>query len=156
MTAAVVPRYAQRLQERSDSIRQARAAGASASAPAAPGTRGGAAMSEVAGRWTGMVLVRRDSIPLTLTIGPNGEGTARLGDQTDTALAGVQLSNGWLTARFRGEILGADAAGPAALARHTILLNVRRRGDRLTGWASVIANSDRSYGAVSYRTELAR
>lgn len=155
MTAAVVPRYAHRLQQWSDSIRQARAAGSSASAPAAPGTRGGAALSEVAGRWTGMVLVRRDSVPLTLTIGPDGRGSVRLGEHPDT-LAGVQLSNGWLTARFRGEILGADAAGPAALARHMIVLNVRRRGDRLTGWASVIANSDRSYGAVSYRVELAQ
>jgi CubicO group peptidase (beta-lactamase class C family) len=168
MTSAVVPSYAEIRRARADSARQARAA-RGGNEPAADVA---ASAREVAGRWSGTILVRAERIPFTITVDAEGRGVARLGDQAETPLENLHFEGGWLSGRFTGEVLGADAAGPAARGRHMIVLHLKvgnrdsgignrestegSGAQRLHGWASVIANADRSYGAVSYRVELAR
>jgi hypothetical protein len=159
MTAAVAPRYASereaRRLARAERARQEMAArrddGASGAAGASADDRPRPAA--LAGRWTGSILVHGDSVPLALDIPVRGAARARLGSQPETGLA-VRIQdeqNGRMTARFEGEILGADAAGPAAAGSHPIVLTLQLRGSALTGWASVLTTRQLMYGAVSYR-----
>ena len=159
MTAAVAPRYASereaRRLARAERARQEMAArrddGASGAAAADVDDRPRPAA--LVGRWTGSILVHGDSVPLVLDIPVRGAARARLGSQSETGLA-VRIQDeqdGRMTARFEGEILGADAAGPAAAGSHPIVLTLRLRGEALTGWASVLTTRQLMYGAVSYR-----
>jgi CubicO group peptidase (beta-lactamase class C family) len=159
MTSAVVPEFARVRQARADSIRQARAAAgpaaaAGATVPAVPAAT--SPLEPVAGMWRGALLVRGDSVPLVVTITSDGSGTARLGDGPEAELANLRLTDGWVTAGFRAEVPGPEAAGPNAHGPHNVVVHLRMRGSGLRGWASVIARSDLAYGAVSYRAELAR
>jgi CubicO group peptidase (beta-lactamase class C family) len=160
MTSAVSPRYADARRKRAEEDRQAdarrdaarAAAGASANGPA-DSTR----PPEFVGRWSGRVLIRDDSVALTLDIPVSGPARLRLGTQPETELAlRFRTPDEWVATRFEGEILGADAAGARAQGRHPVSLTLTRRGDRLTGWASVMTADSLSYGAVSYRVELGR
>jgi hypothetical protein len=155
MTAAAVPRYASERLARAERARQAMAVrqNAGASGAAAAGADDRPRPAALAGRWTGTILVHDDSVPLALDIPVRGAARARLGSQPETGLA-VRIQdeqNGRMTARFEGEILGADAAGPDATGSHPIVLTLRLRGDALTGWASVLTTRQLMYGAVSYR-----
>ncbi|HUF30490.1 MAG TPA: serine hydrolase domain-containing protein [Gemmatimonadaceae bacterium] len=156
MTAAVVPRYARERDARAERARQALAAqatGSSASAAADSVPRPAA----LVGRWSGMVLVPGDPVPLTFDIPVRGAARVRVGSQPETELA-VRIQDadsGQLTARFEAEILGADAAGPEARGLHTVAITLRLRGNALSGWASVLTTRELSYGAVSYRVEMA-
>ncbi|HSJ65473.1 MAG TPA: serine hydrolase domain-containing protein [Gemmatimonadaceae bacterium] len=159
MTSAVAPEYARVRQARADSIRQARAASGATAAggPAAPVLPEAMnALETVAGVWRGALLVRGDSVPLVLTLASDGRGTARLADGPAAELNNLRLTDGWVTAGFRAEVPGPEAAGPNGSGPHNIVVHLRIRGDGLRGWASVIARSALSYGAVSYRAELAR
>jgi CubicO group peptidase (beta-lactamase class C family) len=159
MTAAVVPRYATESLASAERARQAEAARANAGASGAAAA--GAADDRprpavLVGRWTGMVLVHGDSIPLTFEIPTSGAARARLANQPETELA-VRIpdaQDGQMTARFEGEIVGADAAGAEARGSHPIVLTLRLRGDALTGWASVLTTRALMYGAVSYRVQM--
>ena len=158
MTAAVVPRYASERMARAERARQAMVARPNAGASGAPAGGGDERPrpAALAGRWTGTILVHGDSIPLALDIPASGAARARLGSQPETGLA-VSIQdeqNGRMTARFEGEILGADAAGSQAKGSHPIVLTLRRRGNALTGWASVLTTRQLMYGAVSYRVFL--
>ena len=161
MVSAVVPGYADARRRAAEAARQARAARQTAgtSGPAANDDGAGTEWpAELIGRWRGAILVRGDSVPLALEIPATGAARVRLGAQSEEQMP-LRSQSGdpeWLTGRFEGEILGADAAGPAARGRHTVILNVLRRGERLTGWASVITAGALSHGAVSYRVELDR
>jgi hypothetical protein len=161
MTAAVVPSYAAVRRMAADAARQARAE-REAAGPSGPTADDGAAetatRAQLVGKWSGVVLVRGDSLPLTLDIPVEGSARVRAGNQSESEMS-VRIQDvraGWLTGRFEGEILGADAAGAGAQGRHTVHLTLERRGERLTGWASVITTGSLSYGAVSYRVELDR
>lgn len=158
MTAAAVPRYASERLARAERARQALAArsNAGASGAAAAGADDRPRPAALAGRWTGTILVHGDSVPLALDIPVRGAARARLGGQPETELA-VRIQDdqdGRMTARFEGEILGADAAGPVAAGSHPIVLTLRLRGDALTGWASVMTTRQLMYGAVSYRVHM--
>lgn len=161
MVAAVVPRYADARLRAAGADRQARAASRTA-APAGPAASDESAEPvrppDLVGRWRGWILVRGDSVPLALEIPATGAAGVRLGTQPEERMPlRSQFGNPeWLSGRFEGELLGADAAGAAARGRHTVILNVLRRGERLTGWASVVTAGALSYGAVSYRVELDR
>jgi hypothetical protein len=159
MTAAVVPRYASERMARAQRAREALAARSNAGASGAPAADADdrPRPAALAGRWTGSILVHGDSVPLVLDIPVSGAARARLGSQSETGLA-VRIQDeqdGRMTARFEGEILGADAAGPGAAGSHPIVLTLRLRGNALTGWASVLTTRQLMYGAVSYRVEMA-
>ena len=159
MTGAVGPIYAGERLARSERARQAEAARANAGASgaaAAGATDDRPRPAALVGRWTGMVLVHGDSIPLAFDIPVSGAASARLGSQPETELA-VRIQDeqdGQMTARFEGEIVGADAAGADARGSHPIALTLRLRGDALTGWASVLTTRALMYGAVSYRVRM--
>jgi CubicO group peptidase (beta-lactamase class C family) len=156
MTGAVVPEFARRRQARADSARQAAGRESAAPGPPAQGSSGGRGIEALTGTWRGGVLVRGDTVPLVLTIREDGTGTARLDGPAEAGLTNIRLAGGWMTAGFRGEILGPEAAGAESRGPHTLVLNLTRRGDRLTGWASAVARGDLAYGAVSYRVALTR
>ena len=155
MTSAVVPAYAQARAARLAAARQAAGSG-NAGGSSAGASSGSGITADAAGVWRGSVLVRGDSVPLVLTIRDDGTGTARLGGGEDATLSNLRFADGWLTAGFRGEILGADAAGAEARGPHALVLQLRRRGDGLRGWGSAIARGALAYGAVSYPIALTR
>ena len=110
--------------------------------------------AELVGAWRGRLLVERDTISLVLDVHPDGDVHVRFGDQLETVLSGATMTGVWLTGRFQAPLRAPDAVPIADQQRIFVSLNLRPRGDRLTGWASAISTAVLNYGAVSYRAEL--
>jgi CubicO group peptidase (beta-lactamase class C family) len=138
LAAAVLPRFAAVAAER-------RAARAAAPASARAGTDG-----TLAGRWRGRLRTPDDSLSLALDVRPDGHVHVRLGDQLETVLAGAATQGGVLTGQFAGVVRTPDTDRQP----HVITLTLRRRGDRLDGWASAIGTGAPTAGAVSFWVRL--
>ena len=114
-------------------------------------------LGDLAGTWRGRVLALADTLPLSLTILPNGRVRVRLGASEERDLDGASLARtGWLTGRFTAPIRAPDATPAANRDRVTINIALRRRDNRLTGWLAAVSGGQPAYGAVSYRAELIR
>jgi CubicO group peptidase (beta-lactamase class C family) len=116
----------------------------------------GSLPSSLGGSWQGRIIAPDDSLALRVEVRADGDVHVQLGAQLATLLTGARLNDGWLTGRFGGRLRPPDATPATAQYHVAVALNLKRRGDRLTGWASSITTTPLAYGAVSYRAELER
>lgn len=142
LAGAVLPGYSDRVRER----RAAAAAERPAPAPSPTTT-------PLLGEWSGMIYTPDDSVALNLVVQPDGDVHVRLGDELRTLLSGVTIPDGTrLIGRFAGTL-------PEAQARrhpHSILLDVRLRGDTLAGQATAQTTGWPYYFALTSYVELKR
>jgi hypothetical protein len=142
LAGAVLPGYSERIRERrTAAAAQPQPAPASAAVPA------------LIGEWTGMIHTPGDSLPLTLVVQPDGDVHVRMGDDLRTLLNDVSAPDGTrIVGRFAGTIPEEEAARHA----HTVLLDVRLRGDTLSGQATAQTIGWPYYFALTSYVELKR
>jgi CubicO group peptidase (beta-lactamase class C family) len=163
IAGAVLPRYAARAQQRRDSIQtaqrrdsvqaaQQRATTVALQAPA-PAVTTPAFPPALLGEWSGMIYTPDDSVALDLLVQPDGDVHVRLGSEPRTLLNNVAAPDGErLTGRFTGTLPDEHARRHA----HSVLLDVRLRGDRLAGMASAQTTGWPTYFALTSYVELTR
>jgi CubicO group peptidase (beta-lactamase class C family) len=142
LAGAILPGYA-------DSVRDRRAR-AGAQPPSAPA---GAAVRALLGEWRGMVYTPDDSVALSLVVQPDGDVHVRLGEELRTLLNDVSTPDG---ERIVGRFAGTIPETEAQRHPHSVLLDVRLRGDRLSGQATAQTTGWPYYFALTSYVELRR
>lgn len=151
LAGAVLPRYADTARERRAAAEEAhQAAAAERESRTGPAFAPPAAML---GEWTGTVYTPGDSVSLTLVVQPDGDVHVRLGDDLRTLLNDVSAPDG---TRLVGRFMGTLPEEHARRHAHTVLLDVRLRGDQLSGQASAQTTGWPHYFALSSYVELRR
>ena len=104
------------------------------------------------GSWSGTVFTPEDTVPLTLVFQPDGDVHARLGDGLVTLVNDVSFNGGQLVGRFAGTIPAEDTGRHP----HIVLLNLRLRGQSLSGAVTAHTPGEPAYFALSSYGELRR
>jgi hypothetical protein len=117
------------------------------------GTVGAVQSPPLSGSWRGFTIVERDSVPVVLTVAPEGVRIQIGGDSART-FARLTGTNGWYSGNFRSPLRVPEAAPLREAGRNAVGFSLRLHGDRLTGWMSSLSQGPPNYGAVSYRLEL--
>lgn len=109
---------------------------------------------ELIGEWTGTVRTWERTLPITVTVKPDGDIHARIGDELESVLNHVRwrAANGELIGQFAGEIPTSDASRWP----HSILLHVRLRGGSLSGQATALTTADPVHFALTSYVSLAK
>lgn len=106
---------------------------------------------ELLGDWHGMVHTYQRKIPLALSFKSSGDVHAKLGEWLPTLVNEVKFSDGWLTGRMAGHIETDDICRKPYHPFHHVQLDLKLRGDRLTGALIQIVG-----GALSHWVDLKR
>jgi CubicO group peptidase (beta-lactamase class C family) len=117
--AAMLPPYAERKAREESEERRAEEPSPFAPPPA------------LLGEWRGSIDTVEGERPLTLWFREDGDVHARLGDQLRTLLNDVRFDGTWLWGQMTGELETEETRS----GRHLLQLDLRPRGDRLTGAA---------------------
>jgi CubicO group peptidase (beta-lactamase class C family) len=88
--------------------------------------------SALAGKWTGLVLTYRDSVPITLEISSGGSVRGQIGKEPNADLADMSLGPSGLY----GELPGDSTMADAPQRKHVVELNLFLSGDNLIGAAT--------------------
>jgi CubicO group peptidase (beta-lactamase class C family) len=142
LAGVVLPGYAERVRER-------RASAAAQPRAPAPAT----AVASLLGEWSGMIYTPDDSVALHLLVQPDGDVHVRLGAELRTLLNDVSAPGG---DRLVGRFAGMMPEENARRHGHSVLLDVRLRGDRLSGQASAQTTGWPYYFALTSYVELTR
>jgi len=113
------------------------AAGTAPTATGPPDSNGGKKTkipSDLRGRWSGHVRTYVKRLPMTLWLRDPEQARVRLGDQASRPLRALGFEDGFLTARFLGDIGTPDANR----RRYFIALRLKLRGDVLNGSATAV------------------
>ncbi|HEV8355504.1 MAG TPA: serine hydrolase domain-containing protein [Gemmatimonadales bacterium] len=152
IAAIVLPRYG-------DSLRAERSR--PKNRPARPAFT---APAELLGSWTGTLRTWQSSVPLTLTVQPDGNALVQVGDPAkseleargDKQLRALLNDAHWedkvLSGRFAGTITTPDASRVA----HTIAIELRLVGGKLRGQANAESGVDPVYFSLASYVELTR
>jgi len=138
-----LPRYAE-VRRRADAEARQKAQAASAKTFVAP--------AELVGEWTGTLRTWERSIPMALTVQPDGDVHVRLEGGLEALVNGARWDDDNLTGRFAGTIPTSDASRWP----HYVELSLRLRQGALTGMASAVTTSERVYFALSSYVSLTR
>lgn len=141
IVSAVLPQYGATARER----REAAAANAAPESKFSP-------TPALLGSWSGTVFTPEDTIPLTLVFQPDGDVHARLGDELVTLVNDVSFEGGQLVGRFMGTIPAEDTRRHP----HVVQLNLRLRGQSLSGAVTAHTPGEPAYFALSSYGELRR
>jgi CubicO group peptidase (beta-lactamase class C family) len=108
--------------------------------------------ADLNGEWTGTLRTWQRTIPLTLVLQPDGDIHVKFGDQLETLLNAVSFRDNQLTGRFAGNIPTPDAGRH----RHSILVSLRLKNGKLTGYASAQNTEEPVHYALSSYVELSQ
>lgn len=142
LASAVLPGYEDALRKR-----RAEMAARAPSAPASPATE------SLLGEWTGTIYTPEDTVPLKLTVQPDGDVHVQLGDNLRTLLSDVSAPDG---TRIIGRFAGTIPETNAQRHDHTVLLDVRLRNGKLSGQATAQTDGWPAYFALTSYVELER
>lgn len=141
IAAVLVPKYADTLRVR----RAAQAQQAGAGRGAQPSQ-----LNAVTGEWSGTLRTWKATLPLKVSVGPNGEVFATLGDQPRIAVTDAAFRNNRLTGRFTGQIPTDDAKRWP----HTIALDLLLVDGGLKGQVSAQSSTDVLYYSLASFADL--
>lgn len=105
-----------------------------AAAPAAP-----AVIPELLGDWRGLVHTYEKDLPFRLSFKSDGDIHAQIGEQLPTLVHEVTYGNGWLGGRMAGRTETFDACRRPYHPYHHLHLDLKVRGDTITGAVIQIA-----------------
>ena len=126
IAAVLLPsQYAERLRVR-------RAAGPAGARAVAAGAPPPSQLSELTGEWAGTLKTWKETMPLRLSVGANGDVFATVGDQPRTAVTQAEFRNDRLSGRFTAQVPTDDATRWA----HTIALGLQHVDGVLKGQVS--------------------
>jgi CubicO group peptidase (beta-lactamase class C family) len=108
--------------------------------------------NELVGEWSGTVRTWDRSMPLTVSIRPDGDVHVHLGDELETLLNDTKWEKNELTGRFAGTIPTSDASRWP----HEILFSLRLRNGALTGMAAAVTTTDPVYFALTSYASLTK
>jgi CubicO group peptidase (beta-lactamase class C family) len=107
---------------------------------------------ELLGDWRGIVHSYQKDLKFTLSFKPSGDIHAKLGEQQQRTLVNdAKYADGWLTGKMAGRIETDDACHRPYHPFHHLELDLKHRGDKITGTLIQIAG-----GALSHWVELKR
>jgi hypothetical protein len=124
-----LPRYAE-VRRRADAEARQKAQAANAKVFVAP--------AELLGEWSGTLRTWERTIPMTLTVQPDGDVHVRLEGGLEALVNGARWDENNLTGRFAGTIPTNDASRWP----HYIELSLRLRQGTLTGMASAVTTTE--------------
>lgn len=107
---------------------------------------------ELLGEWTGAVRTWEKQISLSIVFQQDGDIHVKLGEQLETLVNKASFRDGILEGRFAGSITTPDVNR----YRHSLLLHLRLRGDKLTGQVIAETPDDSVHYALTSYAELAR
>jgi CubicO group peptidase (beta-lactamase class C family) len=117
-----------------------------AGVPAAKGV-----IPELLGDWEGLVHTYEKDLPFRLSFKPDGDIHAQIGEQLPTLVHEVTFGNGWLGGRMAGRTETFDACRRAYHPYHHLHLDLKVRGDTITGAVIQIALCALSHWATLKR-----
>lgn len=135
----VLPRYADAR------ARAERATPATAAPPFVPS-------QELVGEWTGTLRTWDRTVPMTLSIRPDGDVHVRLQGGLEAVLNETRWQDQTLTGRFAGVVPTSDARRWP----HEIVLSLRLRGGVLGGMGAALSTTDPVYFALTSYVSLSR
>ncbi len=144
IAAAVLPTYADSLRVRRAQQPAGRAGGGG------PGGPQPAQLNELTGEWSGTLKTWKATLPFRLSIRPNGEVFAWLGDQPQVAVTAAAFRNNRLTGRFAGRIPTDDAERWT----HTSALGLQLVNGVLKGQVSAQTSTAVVYYSLASYAEL--
>jgi CubicO group peptidase (beta-lactamase class C family) len=100
---------------------------------------------EMIGEWKGEIRTYEESVPVILTIQPDGDIHIRIGSQLETLMNRARFEDGFLT----GASYGTIPSGDARAHPHNISYRLLLSGNRLSGYVTTEFNAGRSYGNFS-------
>jgi len=107
-------------------------------------------ISELIGKWTGTIKTWAGEVPISITFQENGDHVAKMqsepGSNKETAFKIIRLDKGNLVGRFEGTIPTEDAKRNP----HIIFLDMTKKENSLTGFASALTEGDRMNCVSSY------
>jgi CubicO group peptidase (beta-lactamase class C family) len=107
--------------------------------------------SELVGEWSGIVRTWQGTVPLYLTIRPDGDVHVKLGDQLETILNEAKFDKSRFTGRFTGDIPTPDAE---RYAPHFVRLDMYLRARKLSGEITTEATEEPAHFALSSYVDL--
>lgn len=108
--------------------------------------------AELLGEWSGTIRTYEDELPLMLRFQADGDVHVRIGDGLVTLLNDVSFRNG----RLRGRSFGTIPTEDTRRHDHDILVDLRLRGDALTGAVTALGGEGGAYFALSAYAEVAK
>jgi len=109
-------------------------------------------LPELLGEWEGEMTTYDETVPVTLTVQPDGDVHVKIGNQLKTLLDRVRFADGYLSGTSYGTIPSSDAR----MHPHNIGYRLLLDGDRLSGYVNTGFTTDRSYGNLSSYIRLER
>lgn len=106
--------------------------------------------AELLGQWSGTIRTYEGDVPLTLRFQPDGDVHVAIGDGLVALLNDVSFRDGRLTGRSLGTIPTQDTRHHD----HDVLLDLRLRGDALTGAVTALGGEGGAYFALSAYAEV--
>jgi hypothetical protein len=107
---------------------------------------------QLLGAWTGTVQTWKDKVPFSMIFQQDGDIHVKLGEQLETLVNNASLREGTLEGRFMSLITTPDVNR----YRHSLLLHLRLRGDKLTGQVIAETPDDSVHYALASYAELTR
>ncbi len=104
------------------------------------------------GEWTGEVRTWESKIPVSMVFQADGDIHVKIGEQLETLVNKASFHDGIVEGHFTGSIPTPDAKR----YRHSLLLHLRLRGDKLAGQVTAETPDDSVHFALSSYTELTR
>jgi CubicO group peptidase (beta-lactamase class C family) len=108
--------------------------------------------SELLGQWKGEVRTWERNLPLLIGFQQDGDIHIKFGDELETLVNEASFKNGILEGRFAGTMTTPDARR----YRHTLLLHLRLRGDKLDGQVIAETPDESVHFALSSFAELVK
>ncbi len=108
--------------------------------------------AELGGEWAGTLRTWERTLPFKLTVQPDGDVQAQIGDNAPALVNGARWAVGVLTGRFAGTIPTPDARRHP----HSVLLQLRLIDGKLKGQASAQTTDEPVYFALTSYVELGR
>lgn len=97
-------------------------------------------LAPLRGDWSGQIHTYEGPMPMTLSFRECGHVTTKVGNlQPPTLVNEVQFEDGWLKGTLAGMIETADASRKPRYPIHHLQLDLKLRGDRLTGAVICVA-----------------
>jgi CubicO group peptidase (beta-lactamase class C family) len=138
---ALYPSYAEKLAEKEKN---------KTSVPQTPPAPEFKVIPELLGDWHGIVHSYQKDLKFTLSFKPSADIHAKLGEQQQRTLVNdAKYADGWLTGKMAGRIETDDACHRPYHPLHHLELDLKHRGDKITGALIQIAG-----GALSHWVEL--
>jgi len=107
---------------------------------------------ELIGEWTGHITTYDDTVPITVTIQPDGDIHVDITGQLKTLVDRVRFEDGFLSGTSYGTIPSSDAAAHP----HNLSYRMWLAGEVLSGYVTTAFTTERSYGNGSSYIRLER